>query len=162
MLGYDNFPLYNEILMLVILDKLIITKRLLQLQCSIWNSLFTGTLVHKLTNRNLTWFKQLTVQTNSKRENKLRCVSKYHLPFNMVECKFSIKASSGSYDRIQLHGSIWWSAYFLKKKMVGVSLEYNWMFQFCGVLIKPVGVTIEYNCKVQYGGVLIFYKSLQW
>ena len=82
--------------------------------------------------------------------------------FNMVERIFSIKASSESYDRIQLHGSIWWSAYFLKKKMVGVSLEYNWMFQFCGVLIKPVGVTIEYNCKVQYGGVLIFYKSLQW
>ena len=76
----------------------------------------------------------------------------------MVECIFSIKASSGSYDRIQLHGSIWRS-YFLQNKMVGVTLEYNWMFHFCGVLIEPVGVTIEYNCKVQYGGVLIFYKK---
>ena len=31
--------------------------------------------------------------------------------FNMVKCIFSIKASSGCYNRIQLHGSIWWSVY---------------------------------------------------
>ena len=36
---------------------------------------------HKVTNRNLTWFKQLTVQTNRKRESKFRCVGKYHLPY---------------------------------------------------------------------------------
>ena len=46
----------------------------------VWNSLFTNTLVHKLTNRNLMWFKQLTVETNRKRESKFRCVGKYHLP----------------------------------------------------------------------------------
>ena len=34
-----------------------------------------------LTNRNITWFKQLTEQTNKKRESKFRCAGKYHLPF---------------------------------------------------------------------------------
>ena len=35
-----------------------------------------------LTNRTITWFKQLSVQTNRKRESKFRCSGKYHLPLN--------------------------------------------------------------------------------
>ena len=35
-----NCPLYNDILLLVILHKLTITKHLLQLQCSIWWSVY--------------------------------------------------------------------------------------------------------------------------
>ena len=34
-----------------------------------------------LTNRNITRFKQLTVQTNRKRESKFRCAGKYLLPY---------------------------------------------------------------------------------
>ena len=40
--------------------------------------------LHKLTNRNLTWFKQLTVQTNRKTESNFRCVGKYHLPYFII------------------------------------------------------------------------------
>ena len=52
-----------------------------------------------LTYRNITWFKQLTVHTNRKRESKFRCASKYHLPYSIsvyesiyIKCNVRVSA----------------------------------------------------------------------
>ena len=45
------------------------------------------------------------------------------------------KTSGGTYNRPQLHSSIWWVAYFLKKHQVGVPIENSCMVHYCVVFI---------------------------
>ena len=49
-----------------------------------------------------------------------------------------LKASGGSTNRIQLHGSIGSSDYLLSKHRVGVIIGYNCIVQYIGVLIKKL------------------------
>ena len=49
----------------------------------------------------------------------------------------------GSYNRTQLHSSIWWVAYFLEKHQVEVTIENSCMVHYCVVIIFLRGIWWE-------------------